>query len=53
LRVPSAMDYNWKSQFFFAVRYENLFLVGRNGMHRYNNQDHPCSLSPVIRGEEL
>jgi protoporphyrinogen oxidase len=21
-------------------RYENLFLVGRNGMHKYNNQDH-------------
>jgi protoporphyrinogen oxidase len=21
-------------------RYKNLFLVGRNGMHRYNNQDH-------------
>jgi protoporphyrinogen oxidase len=21
-------------------RYDNLFLVGRNGMHRYNNQDH-------------
>jgi len=21
-------------------QYENLFLVGRNGMHRYNNQDH-------------
>ena len=21
-------------------RYSNLFLVGRNGMHRYNNQDH-------------
>ena len=21
-------------------RIENLFLVGRNGMHRYNNQDH-------------
>jgi len=21
-------------------RFENLFLVGRNGMHRYNNQDH-------------
>ena len=19
---------------------ENLFLIGRNGMHRYNNQDH-------------
>jgi protoporphyrinogen oxidase len=21
-------------------RYTNLFLIGRNGMHRYNNQDH-------------
>ena len=20
----------------------NLFLVGRNGMHKYNNQDHSC-----------
>ena len=24
----------------YLDRYENLFLVGRNGMHRYNNQDH-------------
>ncbi|MBN2456703.1 MAG: NAD(P)/FAD-dependent oxidoreductase [Sedimentisphaerales bacterium] len=24
----------------FADDFENLFLVGRNGMHRYNNQDH-------------
>ena len=24
----------------FTDRFENLFLVGRNGMHRYNNQDH-------------
>lgn len=24
----------------YADRFENLFLVGRNGMHRYNNQDH-------------
>ena len=24
----------------YANRFENLFLVGRNGMHRYNNQDH-------------
>jgi protoporphyrinogen oxidase len=24
----------------FTDRYENLFLIGRNGMHRYNNQDH-------------
>jgi hypothetical protein len=21
-------------------RFENLYLIGRNGMHRYNNQDH-------------
>jgi protoporphyrinogen oxidase len=24
----------------FADKFENLFLIGRNGMHRYNNQDH-------------
>lgn len=24
----------------FVDKFENLFLVGRNGMHRYNNQDH-------------
>lgn len=24
----------------FAVQFSNLFLIGRNGMHRYNNQDH-------------
>ena len=24
----------------YVDRYTNLFLVGRNGMHRYNNQDH-------------
>jgi len=24
----------------FLDRFENLFLVGRNGMHKYNNQDH-------------
>ncbi len=24
----------------WAARFSNLFLVGRNGMHRYNNQDH-------------
>jgi hypothetical protein len=24
----------------FADAIPNLFLVGRNGMHRYNNQDH-------------
>ena len=24
----------------YINRYENLFLIGRNGMHKYNNQDH-------------
>jgi protoporphyrinogen oxidase len=24
----------------FTDRFENLFLIGRNGMHKYNNQDH-------------
>jgi protoporphyrinogen oxidase len=24
----------------FVDRFDNLFLLGRNGMHRYNNQDH-------------
>jgi hypothetical protein len=24
----------------FTDSLENLFLVGRNGMHKYNNQDH-------------
>lgn len=24
----------------FIERFSNLFLIGRNGMHRYNNQDH-------------
>lgn len=24
----------------FIDKYENLFLVGRNGMHKYNNMDH-------------
>ena len=24
----------------YVDRFENLFLIGRNGMHKYNNQDH-------------
>jgi protoporphyrinogen oxidase len=24
----------------FTDKFENLFLIGRNGMHKYNNQDH-------------
>ena len=36
--------------------YKNLFLVGRNGMHRYNNQDHSMltameGVSKIISGD--
>lgn len=36
---------------------ENLFLVGRNGMHKYNNQDHSMltaitAVENIIRGEK-
>src|SRR5208337_330257 len=31
----------------FMDRFENLFLVGRNGMHRYNNQDHSMMTAMV------
>ena len=37
-------------------RYANLFLIGRNGMHRYNNQDHSMltammAVDQIIAGE--
>ena len=37
-------------------RYANLFLIGRNGMHRYNNQDHSMltammAVDCIIAGE--
>jgi protoporphyrinogen oxidase len=28
--------------------YENLFLIGRNGMHRYNNQDHSMLTAMMV-----
>jgi protoporphyrinogen oxidase len=34
----------------FIDRFENLFLVGRNGMHRYNNMDH--SMLTAMRAVE-
>jgi len=39
----------------FTERFENLFLMGRNGMHRYNNQDHSmltamASVENIIKG---
>jgi protoporphyrinogen oxidase len=32
--------------------YENLFLIGRNGMHRYNNQDHSM-LTAILAVENI
>jgi protoporphyrinogen oxidase len=29
-------------------RYTNLFLIGRNGMHRYNNQDHSMLTAMMV-----
>ena len=36
----------------FTDQIENLFLIGRNGMHRYNNQDHSM-LSAMVAVENL
>ena len=41
----------------FTDKFENLFLIGRNGMHKYNNQDHSMltaitAVSNIISGEK-
>jgi protoporphyrinogen oxidase len=41
----------------FTDTFENLFLIGRNGMHKYNNQDHSMltaitAVSNIISGEK-
>lgn len=41
----------------FTDSLENLFLVGRNGMHRYNNQDHSmltaiAAVNNIVSGEK-
>ncbi len=36
----------------FTDQFENLFLIGRNGMHKYNNQDHSM-LSAMIAVENI
>jgi hypothetical protein len=36
----------------YTDRFENLFLVGRNGMHKYNNQDHSM-LTAMIAVENI
>jgi protoporphyrinogen oxidase len=33
-------------------RFDNLFLVGRNGMHKYNNQDHSM-LTAMVAVENI
>ena len=46
IKVPKAYPaYVGSYEFFdqikdYVSKYDNLFLIGRNGMHRYNNQDH-------------
>ena len=46
IRVPKTYPAYFGSYDRFDVlrkyldQFENLFLIGRNGMHRYNNQDH-------------
>jgi protoporphyrinogen oxidase len=32
----------------YVDRYTNLFLIGRNGMHRYNNQDHSMLTAMMV-----
>jgi protoporphyrinogen oxidase len=41
----------------FTDQFKNLFLIGRNGMHRYNNMDHSmltaiAAVDNIIKGEE-
>ncbi|MAT38269.1 MAG: hypothetical protein CL946_01555 [Ectothiorhodospiraceae bacterium] len=36
----------------YVDNYENLFLIGRNGMHRYNNQDHSM-LTAMVAVENI
>lgn len=41
----------------YANRFENLFLIGRNGMHKYNNSDHSMltamiSVDNIIEGKK-
>jgi protoporphyrinogen oxidase len=46
----------------FFAQFSNLYLVGRNGMHRYNNQDHSmvsakvaveCILNPALNRDSI
>ncbi|TWT83769.1 hypothetical protein CA13_52400 [Planctomycetes bacterium CA13] len=58
LRVPKAYPAYWGTyaRFDRIVQWtdgiENLYLVGRNGMHRYNNQDHSM-LSAMVAVDNI
>jgi protoporphyrinogen oxidase len=58
LHVPKAYPAYFGSYDQFAIvreyvdRFPNLFLVGRNGMHRYNNQDHSM-LTAMVAVENI
>jgi len=63
LRMPKAYPvYHGAYEQFDLVReytdeIENLFLIGRNGMHRYNNQDHSMltamkAVENIVRGRK-
>lgn len=58
LKVPKAYPAYWGSYAKFdrirqwTDEIENLFLVGRNGMHRYNNQDHSM-LSAMVAVDNI
>ena len=36
----------------FVNKFSNLFLIGRNGMHRYNNMDHSM-LTAMVAVENI
>jgi protoporphyrinogen oxidase len=58
LHVPKAYPAYFGSYDRFEVlrthldRYANLYLIGRNGMHRYNNQDHSM-LTAMVAVENI
>src|SRR5262249_39413043 len=58
IRVPKTYPAYFGSYDEFQVvrdyldRFSNLFLVGRNGMHRYNNQDHSM-LTAMVAVENI
>jgi protoporphyrinogen oxidase len=58
IRVPKTYPAYFGSYDEFDVvrdyldRFSNLFLVGRNGMHRYNNQDHSM-LTAMVAVENI